>query len=216
MPAPKQAMESATHSESLEVGMNFDSSLATSTVPSEVEDALHENMAGQTYQSQRTTHSSNQQRSQVCSTETDYSCIYEEESNHAVGHDDFIPDNANFTLSEVSGQEVRIVNVVKDHISNCSDIKALRRIQEIVRQRVNSVAKEGNRIRHLTTEVNKVGRYTYRKKQTKEGGPSYWYIHFTETDPATRRSRTVTRYLGKNPSFKPDVDLQKSRERNVI
>lgn len=195
--------------------MEYDSSPAASTVPGVVEEASHANMTSQPYHSQETTSSSYHQRSQASCTEPAYSHLYDEESNPVLVSDDVKADVAEIVLPETNGHKVKLVDVVREHISNCSDIKALRRIQEIVRQRVNSVAKEKNRIRHLTTEVKKVGRYTYRKKQTKEGGPSYWYIHFTETDPATRRSRTVTRYLGKDASFKPDIDLQRLRGRSA-
>lgn len=111
------------------------------------------------------------------------------------------------------GKGAGSLKLLKDLIIACDDRHVLEEIQECVRLRLNTLAKEQNRIKLRTLEVRRIDRFTYRLKETKAGSPPNWYIHYTERGHAGRKSRTVTRYLGKKPTFNPEIDLQKSRKR---
>jgi hypothetical protein len=118
--------------------------------------------------------------------------------------------------SNGNGKGALALGLLKDLIMSCDDTRALQEIREFARRRLNTLDKQQKRIRHATGEVRKVDKYTYRKKQTKEGSPSYWYIFYTQPGTGGRRSRTVGHYLGKDmPTFKPEVDLKNSRSRRA-
>lgn len=112
-----------------------------------------------------------------------------------------------------NGDGAGSLKLLKGLIMTCDDQHVLEEIQECVRLRLNTLAKEQNQIKLRTFEVRRVGRFTYRLKETKAGSPPNWYLHYTERGNAGQKSRTVTRYLGKKPAFKPEIDLQKSRRK---